>query len=109
MDTLLTEIISFSGTAKGIPAYAGERSYLPYFSTLRVLKPLGRIAQTIMDPHLGAAPLSAPVGFAALLPRICADDPADQDFGTRMKRAGRIQVLVRRIRKGLQNIVLLFW
>jgi hypothetical protein len=32
MDTLLTEIISFSGTAKGIPAYAAETQLHLYFS-----------------------------------------------------------------------------
>jgi hypothetical protein len=29
-----------------------DRSYLQYFSTLRVLKPLGILARTIMHPHL---------------------------------------------------------
>ena len=35
MDTLLTEIISFSGTAKGIPAYAAGTQLYLYFSMLR--------------------------------------------------------------------------
>jgi hypothetical protein len=34
MDTLLTEIISFSGTAKGIPAYAAGTQLRLYFSML---------------------------------------------------------------------------
>lgn len=34
METLLTEIISFSGTAKGIPAYAAGTQLHLYFSML---------------------------------------------------------------------------
>ena len=36
MDTLLTEIISFSGTAKGIPARERDRSCKYYFIMLRI-------------------------------------------------------------------------
>jgi hypothetical protein len=52
METLLTEIIRFSGTAKGFPACKAGPQRHCYFSTLRVLKPLGRIARAIMDPRL---------------------------------------------------------
>jgi hypothetical protein len=52
MDTLLTEIIDFSGTAKGIPAYEAGPQLRLYFSMLRVLEPLCRMVRTIMDPHL---------------------------------------------------------
>jgi hypothetical protein len=34
MDTLLTEIISFSGTAKGIPAYEAGPQLQDYFNML---------------------------------------------------------------------------
>jgi hypothetical protein len=64
MDTLLTEIISFSGTAKGIPACeAGPQLHL-YFSMLHMQN---RSAER--HGHQGSAPVAAPlgaeVGFAA--------------------------------------------
>jgi hypothetical protein len=79
METLLTEIISFFGNCEEIPAYAAGTQLRLYFSMLRVLEPLCRMVRTIMDPHLLQRPLSAQVGFAALLSRICAM-MADQDL-----------------------------
>jgi hypothetical protein len=52
METLLTEIIGFYGLRREFRLARRDRSYLQYFSTLRVLKTLGRIASTIMYPRL---------------------------------------------------------